>query len=385
MNIYPDFYKQFTCIGNDCLETCCGGWGIDLDQETLDYYNKLEDDFGPFIRQNFIQNKGMTCIKLNDQKRCPFLDEEGLCRIYIEYGESHMSDTCQLFPRRLLEKGENTIRCFSLSCEEVLYTLYNKPDPIRCQADGNLNVVTTDDLMVYELSQFIAWGIELLQNTSIPLSVCLGTVIYVGMAAEESFKKKDYESFEAAILQAPEILAQFQQSKEELSKDSLAETAWSLIFCIVDTFCTIMNEADSYKKESFLWETEIFAMDDNKRKEYLIACHEKREKTPRHDIFMRRLASISFFSHSMALEVESGEALYLQDLCNYLILAEILPLTWNLPPDADIKQYLSRLSYISRKFEQSSLVKKYVYPIIQDLFSPDLFTYVMAFMVLLDD
>lgn len=128
-----------------------------------------------------------------------------------------------------------------------------------------------------------------------------------------------------------------------------------------------------------------FAMDDNKRKEYLIACHEKREKTPQHDIFMRRLASISFFSHSMALEVESGEALYLQDLCNYLILAEILPLTWKLPPDADIKQYMSRLSYIARKFEQSSLVKKYVYPIIQDLFSPDLFTYVMAFMVLLDD
>lgn len=66
MNIYPDFYKQFTCIGNDCLETCCAGWGIDLDQETLDYYNKLEDDFGQFIRQNLTQIKELTCIKLND-------------------------------------------------------------------------------------------------------------------------------------------------------------------------------------------------------------------------------------------------------------------------------------------------------------------------------
>lgn len=385
MRIYPDFFEKFTCVGNDCLNTCCGGWGITIDQKSIDYYNGLEDDFGQFIQQNLIPDKEMVCIKLNDQRRCPFLNEEGLCKIFIHYGEEHMSDTCQLFPRRLLEKGDNSMQCFSLSCEEILRILYNKPEPIRCRAEGNPDIKTMDDLMIYELSQFIAWGIELLQDTSIPFSVCLGTVIYVGMAAEESFKKKDYESFEATILQAPEIMAQFQESKREFSKTTLADVAWPLIFCLTDSFCTIMNEADIYNKDSLLWDPTVFEMDDDGRKNYLIACHEKRSITPQHDTFMRRVASVSFFSHSMALEIESGESLYLQDLCNYLILMEVLPLTWNLPPETDVKQYLARLSNIARKFEQSDLVKKFVYPIVQDLVSPDLFTYVITFMFLFDN
>lgn len=385
MNIYPDFYKQFTCSGNDCIETCCSGWDIHLDQTVWNYYSSLEDDFGQFVKQNCTYVDKEPYIKLTDQRRCPFLNQEGLCRIYIQYGEDHMSNTCRLFPRRHLKKGNNAVRCLSLSCEKVLQILYKKPEPICCCAEGIPDTLAGDDLLFYELARFITWGMELLQDTTIPFSICLATVLYVGMEVEESFKNRDYKSFESSILQAPEILAQFQQSREELTNDSLTETAWSLIFTLTDSFCTIAQEANIYKKNLFLWESDIFTLEDTKRKKYLIKCHETRKKTPQHDIFMRRLSSVFFCSQSMALGAENGETLYLQNMCNYLILAEILPLTWNQPPENDINQYTARLSHIARQFEQADLVSKYVYPILKDLLSPDLYTYVVAFMVLFDD
>ena len=26
--VYPDYYRQFTCIGGECPDTCCAGWEI---------------------------------------------------------------------------------------------------------------------------------------------------------------------------------------------------------------------------------------------------------------------------------------------------------------------------------------------------------------------
>lgn len=385
MNIYPDFYNQFTCSGKHCLQTCCSGWNIYLDQTVWNYYNSLQDEFGQLVKKNCTYAEKEPYIKLTDQRRCPFLNEDGLCKIYIHYGEEHMSNTCRLFPRRHLIKGNNAIRCLSLSCERVLQILYRKAEPIFCHAEEVPDTFTADDLLFYELARFISWGVEQLQDTTIPFSICLATVLYVGMEAEAAFKNRDYESLESLILQASEILEQFQKSREELRNDSLTETAWSLIFSLTDTFCTIVQEANVYNKNLFLWKSELFTREDAKRKAYLMTCYEENRKTHKHEIFLRRLASVSFYSQSMALGAENGETLYLQNMCNYLILAEVLPPTWNLSPEDDIKQYTARLSHIARQFEQSDLVSKYVYPILRDLLRPDLYSYVAAFMVLFDD
>ena len=34
--VYPDYYRQFTCIGGECPDTCCAGWEIVIDDKTLD-------------------------------------------------------------------------------------------------------------------------------------------------------------------------------------------------------------------------------------------------------------------------------------------------------------------------------------------------------------
>lgn len=100
MYICSHIYKQFKCIGSDCRNTCCSGWGLSFDSDIVDYYNQLEGEFGEFIRQNMYwsEKNGLTLVKMSDRRECPFLNSKGLCRICIECGEQHMSETCRIFP-----------------------------------------------------------------------------------------------------------------------------------------------------------------------------------------------------------------------------------------------------------------------------------------------
>lgn len=40
----PAYYKAFRCIGSDCTENCCIGWEIDVDEDSLAYYETVPGD-----------------------------------------------------------------------------------------------------------------------------------------------------------------------------------------------------------------------------------------------------------------------------------------------------------------------------------------------------
>lgn len=384
MNIYPDFYKQFQCIGKNCISTCCAGWGINFDSETVDFYKSRTDAFGKFVVENIEEKNGMVMVIMSETNRCPFLDEEGLCQIYRNYGEEHTSITCKNFPRRSRWFNNHVIRSMSLSCEGILELLYDRPEMVRIIEEGAISLETMGDLQMKEISWFLISGCQLLQDTSLPLSVALGTVIYTGMEAGEYYEKHDFEHFEDSVHRMPEVTEQFLQSREELSAGELMESGWNLIFGIVDTFCHIVREQDEYHAEKFLWPSYVFEYSDEGRKQYIRTCLANRDRDLRHQDFMRKLAVACFFSHASALGAEDSGSIFLQDMCNYLILAEVLPLTWECSESRNAKQYFSKLSMISRRFEQTKIVQKIIWPVIHELFRPDIFSYAVAFMALFD-
>lgn len=384
MKIYPDYYKQFECIGKNCVSTCCAGWGIDFDSETVDFYRSRTDAFGKFVNENIEEKDGGVMVIMPETKRCPFLDEEGLCRIYQNYGEEHMSETCKNFPRRNRWFNEHVVRSMSLSCEGILELLYNGAEGVEIIAEGDISVETMGDLRMKELGWLLTTGCQLLQDTSVPISVALGTVIYTGIEAGEYYEKHDFEHFESSVHQIPGVTEQFLLSRDELPSDELKESGYQLIFGIVDTFCHIVREQDVYNSEKFLWPSYVFDYSDEERKQYIRACLESQKRDRKHQNFLRKLAAACFFSHASALGAESSESIFLQDMCNYLILAEVLPLTWEYSEGQKSKQYFSGLSTISRQFEQNKIVQKIIWPVSHELFMPDVFSYTTAFMALFD-
>ena len=80
---FPNYYKEFSCIAGACPDTCCAGWQIVIDDQTLKKYQHFK---GPFRNRlhNDIDWKEHVFRQYN--RRCAFLNEENLCDIYTEAG-----------------------------------------------------------------------------------------------------------------------------------------------------------------------------------------------------------------------------------------------------------------------------------------------------------
>ena len=84
MKLYaPKYYADFKCIADKCKHSCCVGWEIDVDKNTLKKYKALNSPYGKTIKKS-ISNFKVSHFKLSKSKRCPHLNEKGLCNIIIK-------------------------------------------------------------------------------------------------------------------------------------------------------------------------------------------------------------------------------------------------------------------------------------------------------------
>ena len=123
----PGYYKQFTCIADRCIDNCCfGGWQIDIDKETIDYYDTVQGDFGDRLKKYVDKEAG--CFNLNNGQ-CPFLLNNNLCEIYKELGPEHMGLVCTQFPRFTEYYGNIKETGIGMACEEAARIILNDSTP----------------------------------------------------------------------------------------------------------------------------------------------------------------------------------------------------------------------------------------------------------------
>lgn len=130
---YPSYYDKFHCIAGRCEDTCCAGWEIDIDDDSYQYYMSVEGEFGERLRENIreyapededvYESHGFV---LQENRRCPFLNEENLCDIYTALGEAALCDVCTNTPRNILEYGGERELAISASCAEAGRLIYGE-------------------------------------------------------------------------------------------------------------------------------------------------------------------------------------------------------------------------------------------------------------------
>ena len=130
-------YNKFRCIADKCLDSCCQGWEVDVDEETAAYYRSLEGDLGDRLRRVLQTVEGESSMILEDG-RCPMWREDGLCHIQAQLGEEALCHTCHTFPRLRHDYGDFIERGLELSCPEAArMILCAAPAPfIEEQTDG---------------------------------------------------------------------------------------------------------------------------------------------------------------------------------------------------------------------------------------------------------
>ena len=129
--IVPDYYSRFRCIAGDCKHSCCIGWEIDIDEDTLQEYDRVDGTLGQRL-QTEIDRSGETAhFILGENERCPFLNKENLCDIIIGLGEQALCDICDAHPRFRNEFSDRTEMGLGLCCEAAAKLILTTDTPMQ--------------------------------------------------------------------------------------------------------------------------------------------------------------------------------------------------------------------------------------------------------------
>lgn len=125
----PDYYKKFHCIADKCRHSCCIGWDVYIDDDTLQKYRALDGNLGNRIRANLCQKEDGVCFEMQKDGRCPFLNEQGLCNIILEAGEDSIGEICREHPRFYHCFSDRIEVGLGLSCEEAARIILGQKEP----------------------------------------------------------------------------------------------------------------------------------------------------------------------------------------------------------------------------------------------------------------
>lgn len=129
-----DDYDSFKCIAGSCPASCCEGWQIVIDEDSLDTYAAQKDDFSARLKNSIDWEE--ECFMQNG-RRCAMLNKQNLCDLQIAYGEECLCETCRKYPRHEEEFEDIREYSLSLSCPEAAR--------MACERTTPLSFISTED------------------------------------------------------------------------------------------------------------------------------------------------------------------------------------------------------------------------------------------------
>ena len=146
MNIYvPDYYPEFHCVASRCGHTCCAGWEIDIDAESLARYDRMPGEFGARVRAG-IRRGETPQFRLTAGERCPLLNADNLCELILHAGEGALCQICRDHPRFRNYFSDRVEMGLGLVCEEAARLILSRPRPLRLiRLEGSGAEAPTED------------------------------------------------------------------------------------------------------------------------------------------------------------------------------------------------------------------------------------------------
>lgn len=166
-NTYPSYFNEFRCIADKCPDTCCAGWDIVVDEESLEKYNSMQSGYGEKIRSLMTVDSDGDTVYKSVSGRCPFLLKNGLCDMFIAVGHDNLCRTCRQFPRHITDFGSRIETGLSFSCPEAARLITESDAPITFETEeieGNISPNSIDPDIYFTLLRARNLAIDILQN-----------------------------------------------------------------------------------------------------------------------------------------------------------------------------------------------------------------------------
>jgi len=191
----PDYYKEFKCTADKCEDTCCAGWQIVIDEQSMARYKKVRGDFKWRILRSVDWVKGV--FRQDKEKRCAFLNEQNLCDLYTACGENSLCKTCKQYPRHIEEfEGVREVT-LSISCPEVAKIVMARKTPVTFtsyEQDGEEEYEDFDPFLYSILVDARTAMLEILQNRDLPIRKRV--LLVLGMAHDMQGRINRQEMFD---------------------------------------------------------------------------------------------------------------------------------------------------------------------------------------------
>jgi len=187
-------YNRFECIGSRCEDSCCTeAWQIAIDKTTYAIYKANKDPafselFSRAIKRNLHSKSAhdFALIVMDEEKSCPFLDTQKLCRIHQKMGHAVLGTTCSSYPRTANLFGNEFEYSLALSCPEAARQILLDPEsmhfvevtanPVLEQPTallGKLSSSALDDEAMVNMNDLRAVVVAILQIRTISLEARL--------------------------------------------------------------------------------------------------------------------------------------------------------------------------------------------------------------------
>lgn len=195
--LYQKYMDEFKCIAGECPDTCCAMWQICLDEQTADDYLNDSGEVGRIAREYM---RGKSCsrrLALKDGK-CPYLDENKLCKVILNNGENALCTVCSMHPRFIHPLYEDSYEFLSLSCPQAVRMFLSSVN------NGGVRYMA-DDLQNPYLSQFYEYVCE----------ICLqfSKDNQIESLFTEQFQKENFEKLVVSLFGEMEFLEKNTKNK----------------------------------------------------------------------------------------------------------------------------------------------------------------------------
>lgn len=126
--VAPNYYRHFRCKAGACRHSCCIGWEIDIDEDSLARFRSIPGEVGKKLRENIDWEN--RCFRLDERECCPFLNRDGLCELILAFGEDSLCQICADHPRFRNDLSGRTEIGLGLCCEAAAELILGQTEPM---------------------------------------------------------------------------------------------------------------------------------------------------------------------------------------------------------------------------------------------------------------
>ena len=260
----PHYFNQFRCTAAECEDSCCEGWAILIDEDSLTKYRNTIGHLGRRMKESIDWKEG--CFR-QCNGRCAFLNEDNLCDIQILGGEKILCDTCRDYPRHKEEYEGLREGSLSLSCIEAAKLILGSMDPVQfldfADEEEDEEFEDYNYLLFTKLMDAREKMLACLQNRGLNIYQRMQKVLTLARHLQEAFD-------ENAIFQMDERIAQFDIYEETTERDEESDYASTIrkVFRTLHKLEVLKKDwPHAVKKaELLLYGEGLYTYDENRRK-----------------------------------------------------------------------------------------------------------------------